>query len=67
MLQNNERLRMFTASRISDLLAGGAGKSRLNYIFDIASEAVGAKVEVHTKQMEHGTINERTAVGILCS
>lgn len=67
MLQNNERLRMFTASRISDLLAGGAGKSKLNYIFDIASEAVGAKVEISTKQMEHGKINERTAVDILCS
>jgi hypothetical protein len=57
----------FTASRISDLLADGTGKSRMNYIFDIASDLVGSKVNITTKAMEHGIMNENTACKILIS
>lgn len=57
----------FTASKISDLLASGTGKTRLNYIFDIASDLVGAKEQITTKAMEHGIVNERTACDILIS
>lgn len=58
---------IFTASRIGDLLASGTGKTRLNYIFEIAEANVGAKKSVSTKAMMHGIVNEVTAVQILCS
>ena len=58
---------MFTASRIGDLLAGGTGKTKLNYIFDIALDLHGLKKEVSTKAMEHGIVNERSAIDILIS
>lgn len=51
----------FTASRISELLAGGEGKTRLNYIFDVAAESVGAKDDFETKAMQHGTLNQLNA------
>ena len=57
----------FTASRIADLLATGTGKTRQNYIFDIASDLVGCKAEISTQAMTHGIINERTAIDILIS
>lgn len=58
---------IFTASRIGDLLASGTGKTRLNYIFEIAEANVGAKKSVQTKAMMHGIVNELTAIDILCS
>ena len=62
-----DRKGMFTASRIGDLLAGGTGKTKLNYIFDIALDLHGLKKEVSTKAMEHGIVNERSAIDILIS
>jgi hypothetical protein len=58
---------LFSASRIGDLLAGGTGKTKLNYIFDIALDLHGLKKEVSTKAMEHGIVNERSAIDILIS
>lgn len=58
---------LFSASRISDLLAGGTGKTKLNYIFDIALDLHGLKKQVSTKAMEHGIVNERSAIDILIS
>lgn len=58
---------MFTASRIGDLLASGTGKTRLNYIFDIALDLHGLGKDISTKAMEHGIINERSAIDILIS
>lgn len=58
---------IFSASRVADLLAGGTGKTKLNYIFEIAEDMVGAKKEINTKQMQHGLINEINAINILCS
>lgn len=51
----------FTASRISELCSGGQGKTRLNYIFDIAKEMVAGKDDFQTKEMLHGTINQYDA------
>jgi hypothetical protein len=62
-----DRKGLFSASRISDLLAGGTGKTKLNYIFDIALDLHGLKKEVSTKAMEHGIVNERSAIDILIS
>lgn len=58
---------MFTASRVGDLLAEGTGKTRMNYIFEIAEELVEAKKDFKTPAMEHGIMNERTAIEILMS
>ena len=56
----------FSASRVGDLLAGGTGKTRMNYIFELAEASVNAKKNVTTKQMLHGIVNERNAIDILC-
>lgn len=57
----------FSASRVGDLMAGGTGKTRLNYIFELAEASVDAKKNITTKQMLHGIVNERNALDILCS
>ncbi len=51
----------FTASRISELLAGGTGKTRQSYIYDIACEVVGVTKQISTAAMEHGTNTEINA------
>lgn len=56
--ENEDRIGKFTASRISDLLVSGDGKTRQNYIHDIASEVFGIKAEITTKAMEHGKANQ---------
>ena len=58
------RLGMFTASRISELMASGTGKTRLNYIFDIADELINGSKDFETKAMQHGTINQYDAFDI---
>lgn len=57
----------FSASKVGDLMAGGTGKTRLNYIFELAEASVDAKKNVTTKQMLHGIVNERNALDILCT
>lgn len=57
----------FTASRVSELCASGTGKTRQNYIFEIAEDHVGAKKDITTQAMYHGINNEVYAVGILTS
>ena len=61
------KLKMFSASRVNDLLAGGTGKTRLNYIFELAEAILGNEKKISTLAMEHGLINERTGIDILCS
>jgi len=51
----------FTASRISELLAEGTGKTRLNYIYDVACDVLGAKDDFETSAMRHGTTNQYNA------
>lgn len=51
----------FTASRITELLAGWKGKTRQSYIYDIALDVLGCKTEISTAAMEHGTNTEALA------
>lgn len=67
MQNNNIKIGKFSASGVSALLSGGTGKTRMNYIYEIAESVVGTKKDAQTKQMLHGVINERTSVEILCN
>jgi len=58
---------MFSASRASCLLAGGTGKTRLNYIFELAEQMQFNEKRISTAAMEHGIVNERFAIDILTS
>src|SRR5688572_21348496 len=48
----------FSASRISELLAGGTGKTAQNYILDLALQSLSIKDELSTKATEHGLNNQ---------
>lgn len=52
---------VFSASRISELVAGGTGRTRRNYILDLAMEICGIKKSVKTMAMDHGTQNQQSA------
>lgn len=49
---------MFSASRISELLAGGSGKTAQSYMLDLALQSIGIKEEVSTPAMKHGIQNQ---------
>lgn len=51
----------FSASRITELLSGGSGKTRQSYIYDIACEVVGFSKDISTAAIEHGINTERNA------
>lgn len=59
------KLIQFSASRISDLLAGGSGKTRLNYIYELAEKSLGIDNRAQTKAMQHGINNEMYALNVL--
>ena len=61
MENSEERKGRFSASRISELLAGGTGKTRDNYIYDLANEVLGLRKELDTPAMKHGTVNQINA------
>jgi hypothetical protein len=48
----------FSASRISELLAGGAGKTAQSYILDLSLQAIGLKDDFDTPAMRHGRVNQ---------
>lgn len=48
----------FSASRISELLAGGTGKTAQSYILDLAMQSIGIKEEISTPAMKHGIQNQ---------
>ncbi len=53
-----------TASRFSDVLAKGAGKTRKDYLYDLAAERLTGKAErfsFKSKDMEHGQVTEAQA------
>lgn len=52
----------FSASRISELLSGGTGKTRQNYIIDVCLDMLGLKKEFSNSSMQHGINNEIIAV-----
>ncbi len=51
----------FSASRISELLAGGQGKTAQSYILDLAMQSIGIKDELSTPAMKHGINNQINA------
>jgi hypothetical protein len=55
----------FSASRCGELLAGGSGKTRLNYIFELAEKKTGYYKDFTTNAMIHGIQSEDTAIDIL--
>ena len=48
----------FSASRISELLAGGTGKTAQSYILDLAMQSIGLRDELSTPAMKHGIQNQ---------
>jgi hypothetical protein len=51
----------FSASRISELLAGGQGKTAQSYILDLSLQSIGIKDELSTPAMKHGIQNQLNA------
>jgi len=51
----------FSASRISELLAGGTGKTASNYVLDLALQSIGVKDDISTPAMKHGINNQLNA------
>ncbi len=51
----------FSASRISELLAGGAGKTAQTYILDLALQSIGINDDFTTPAMKHGIANQINA------
>lgn len=51
----------FSASRISELLAGGTGKTAQSYILDLALQSIGIKDDFTTPTMKHGIQNQLNA------
>lgn len=49
---------------MSELLAEGTGKTKMNYIFDLACETIGIKRDLLTPAMKHGIENEFYALKI---
>lgn len=58
--QPNKPKGVFSASRISDLLASG-GKARQSYIYDLCLDVLGLYKNFETKEMLHGTVNQQNA------
>jgi hypothetical protein len=52
---------MFSASRISELLSQGTGKTRQSYIYDLALDVLDCKPQISTAAMEHGINTEINA------
>ncbi len=51
----------FSASRISELLAGGTGKTASNYILDLAMQSIGISKDLETPAMRHGLVSQKYA------
>ena len=51
----------FSASRISELLAGGQGKTAQSYILDLAMQSIGLRDDISTPAMKHGIQNQLNA------
>lgn len=53
--------KLISASRISELLANGSGKTAQNYILDLALQTIGIKDEINTPATQHGLNNQLSA------
>lgn len=51
----------FSASRISELLAGGSGKTAQSYILDLSLQSLGIKDQLDTPALRHGINNQLNA------
>lgn len=60
-MEVNKRKGMFSASRITELLAGGTGKTAQTYCLDLAMEMIGIKKDLQTSDMLHGIVNQHNA------
>lgn len=60
----NLKVGKFSASRISELLAGGTGKTAQCYCLDLASQMIGISKDIQTNAMLHGIANQRTAFDV---
>ena len=55
----------FSASNASRLLAGGAGKTRMTYILEVALKSIGIEDNIETSAMRHGTVNQYNAFDLV--
>ena len=55
----------FSASRISELMAKGSGKTAQSYVLDLALQTIGIKDEMQTAAMRHGLVNQHNAFELL--
>jgi len=60
-MEANNRVGKFSASRISELLAGGTGKTAQSYVLELAMAMVGIKKDIQTTDMLHGVTNQMPA------
>ena len=60
-MEVNNRIGKFSASRISELLAGGTGKTAQSYCLDLAMDMIGIKKDIQTSDMLHGIVNQHNA------
>lgn len=60
-MQINKPKGVYSASRISELLAGGSGKTRQSYHIDLCLDILGLKEDFDTAPMKHGRVNEINA------
>lgn len=65
MIETEIKVKSFSASRIGELLAGGAGKTAQSYCLDLAMESIGIKEEIDTAATRHGLNNQLTAFKVL--
>jgi hypothetical protein len=60
-MQINKPKGVFSASRISELLATGSGKTKQSYIYDICLDILGLKINFENEAMRHGVATEQNA------
>lgn len=61
MITDEKRKGRFTASGITRLLAEGTGKTRINYIIEVAKNGLGIRDEFSTSDTRHGINNQINA------
>jgi hypothetical protein len=60
-MEINNRTGKFSASRISELLAQGTGKTAQSYVLELALQMLGIKKDITTGDMLHGINNQMPA------
>ena len=60
-MEINNKVGKFSASRISELLAQGTGKTAQSYVLELALQMLGIKKDITTGDMLHGINNQMPA------